>query len=237
MTDRLGRFFINRLIRRQREAAIAGFTRKGIVERVKNDIGGGATAFRITATRNEIDQVLAAMGKQDRNTRGRSIPARRGSGTISPELLTKLSTEIDVDDPMFDEALAIAVAGDEGFWRSVDEAKSTGAPDVDPENAPWSKDETVAIVNSLRSSAGSPLADDVASMLLLAQAVAASGLSLDQTLLVLRDRRPIVTLISPVHGFVDRIGQLIRSGMVLQRSHDLLNAKDLQLGAGRSHSE
>ncbi|HEV7416379.1 MAG TPA: ATP-binding protein [Tianweitania sediminis] len=91
---------------------------------------------------------------------------------------------------------------------------------------------TRQLLHQVRQSAPVPSAAEVATMLLLARAVAASGHPLADILRILRLPQPIISLLAPVPGFEKCFLGLLRRGLVLQGSAALPSGYELgQLGS------
>lgn len=73
----------------------------------------------------------------------------------------------------------------------------------------------LALVRAIRIAAEPPRASDVATLLLIAQAVADDKAGLDNILRALRLRRPIVTILCAVKGFERSFLDLLKRGLVL----------------------
>jgi SpoVK/Ycf46/Vps4 family AAA+-type ATPase len=82
----------------------------------------------------------------------------------------------------------------------------------------------------LRATADRPRPDDVACVLLLARAVSNCGRPLHEILSLLREPRPIVTLVSPVEGVNERLRMMISAGLVLKGEHEVKDAQEVHLG-------
>jgi hypothetical protein len=75
--------------------------------------------------------------------------------------------------------------------------------------------DDLALVEAIRGAAEPPSAADVATMLLLAQAVPDNAAALADVLRALRLRRPIVTLLSETKGFELTFLDLLKRGLIL----------------------
>jgi hypothetical protein len=94
---------------------------------------------------------------------------------------------------------------------------------------------TRELLRQLREAAPAPQASDVATVLLVARAVAASGLTLPDILRVLRMRRPIITLVGSVPGFEPCFLDLLRDGLILPGRVALPSGSELGHRHGHFH--
>lgn len=85
------------------------------------------------------------------------------------------------------------------------------------ETAPSKQDraDELVLVRAIRAAAEPPNASDVATLLLIAQAVADGEIGLRDVLQALRLRRPIVTILCEVKGFERSFLDLLKRGLVL----------------------
>lgn len=75
--------------------------------------------------------------------------------------------------------------------------------------------DSKALLDLVRAHAAPPSASDVATMLMLADAVAGSGHSIGDVLAVLRKRTPVITICAGAPGFERTFMRLLKKGMIL----------------------
>lgn len=87
--------------------------------------------------------------------------------------------------------------------------------------------DRMALLKLVRSQATAPAATQVATLLLLADAVARSGHDLRQVLAILRRPKPIVAITGTVPGYEAAFLELLRCGFVLPGSSSFISGYDL----------
>lgn len=87
--------------------------------------------------------------------------------------------------------------------------------------------DRMALLKLVRSEATPPAATQVATLLLLADAVARSGHDLRQVLAILRRPKPIIAITGTVPGFEAAFLELLRCGFVLPGSSSFISGYDL----------
>jgi len=105
MTDRLADILVRRLVRAQEREALSGFERQGLVELTGPDEDGAPVGFRISGTRDEVMEALACRHRSHQSANSPGTTFDIGDSPMSLTLRAHLPEGIDVDDPMFDEAL------------------------------------------------------------------------------------------------------------------------------------
>jgi hypothetical protein len=88
--------------------------------------------------------------------------------------------------------------------------------------------DDLALVKAIRAAAESPSAADVATMLLLAQAMPDNAAALAEVLRALRLRRPIVTILGEIRGFERTFLELLKRGHILPGAVERSNGYDIR---------
>lgn len=229
LEDRLSRLFVGRLIRVKQHAAMSRFERQGVVDFTGEDRDGAITGFKMAASRDEVAKAIEV--ETASTARQHAVPPfeQRHQFDPSPGLSVALKDGVDPGEALFDEALAMAMAG--GAKKVEDDSSAAvGETEAGPDEDVWTEAERVAAIRALRATADRPRPDDVACVLLLAKAVSNCGSPLHEILSLLRGPRPIVTLVSPVKGVNERLRMMISAGLVLKGEHEVKDAQDVHLG-------
>lgn len=214
MKDCVGTHLMKRLRHRLERDAIDRAVDAEILLAATWDVEGvqvrGFTAHpqMLERTPREIERLLARLGAHEATGR---------SGAAS----------MDFDDNTF-------VMTDNGI-RPLQ--KGTGKHSPRPSKARRSNTVryrrlTARLLREVRQSAGRPHPADVATVLLLARAVAGSEIPLAEVLRILRTPRPIITVVGSVSGFENAILNLLAQGLILPGKVGLVRGHDL--GGGRT---
>lgn len=227
--DRLARLFVCRLVRVKQHAAMSRFERQGLVDFTGEDRDGAITGFKMAASRDEVAKAIKA--ETASTGRQHQVPPfeQRHQFDPSPELSVALKHGVDPGDALFDEAIAMAMSVSAPKVGG-DSSGAVGETEVGPDDDVWTEAERVAAIKALRATADRPRPDDVACVLLLAKAVSNCGRPLHEVLSLLRGTRPIVTLVSPVEGVIERLRMMVGAGLILKGEHEVKDAQDVHLG-------
>ncbi len=98
----------------------------------------------------------------------------------------------------------------------------------DPLSSEQARCGNLALVKAIRATAEPPSAADVATILLLAQAVPDTEAALAEVLRMLRLRRPIVTLLGETKGFERTFLELLKRGHILPGGVERSNGYDIR---------
>jgi hypothetical protein len=218
MNERLARHFLKRLHREAmaravEEAAECGILRQSLIEshgRVLSVYHRGTAVPDGTST----ERIMSMLSRHRR---------RLSMETLHPILE---GTELAVDFPEDDEGGSVADGRDAAAQGGGDASASQddGPPD--------SRHRTFApeLVHAVRSAARPPKASEIATLLLLAEAVPDEAGARDRILRALRVRQPIVTILCEVDGFERTFLDLLKRGLLLPGPVDRCD------GYGKIHS-
>lgn len=229
LEDRLARIFVGRLIRVKQHTAMSCFERHGLVDFTGEDRDGAITGFKMAASRDEIAKAIEAETASTGRQHAIAPVEQRHQFDPSPALSVALKDGVAPGDALFDEALAMAVSGS-ATKVGGDSTDAVGDTEVGPAEDVWTETERVTAIRALRATADHPRPDDVACALFLAKAISNCGRPLHEVLSLLCGQRPIVTLVSPVEGVIERLRLMISAGLVLKGEHEVKDAQDVHLG-------
>ncbi|WP_164772018.1 ATP-binding protein [Mesorhizobium sp. M2C.T.Ca.TU.002.02.1.1] len=193
MNERLAAHLLKRLRREARALALSDAVEAGILQRESVESHGGAlTVYR------RHPGAMAAMPSEQAvsilSRHRRRLPAETPRPILgSPEL------PLDVGR---DGCAAPVHGGDNAAPRKAALPAHVRAGDVE-------------MVRAIRAAAEPPRASDVATVLLLAQAIEDGNAALASVLQVLRLRRPIVAMLCEVQGFERSFLSLLKRGVLL----------------------
>lgn len=217
MEMRLAKHFLRRLRYSQEQAAIDRAVETGLL--VEN--GYVVDGFELRAF------APAPMSEKKPETEIARL-LRRGAAMSAHQ------QSFDDDSGLGLHALLLdAAQGTETAIKSGKDAVGSTAV-AGPVAAPKSQrpDLTGKLLRQLRHSAPPACAVDVATLLLLAQALTDSRVLLEDVLRVLSLRQPIVTICCAVKGFEDKFIELLRRGFVLPGPVAICSGFDLVHGGG-----
>ena len=202
MNERLARHFLKRLRREAMARAVEEAAEAGILEQVLIESHGRVLSVyhRGTAVRDGITpERIASMLSRHR----RRLPME----TLHPVLG---GTEFEVDFPEDDEGGPVA-DGREAAREGGDASASQGDGPPAREHCTFEPE----LVHAVRSATRPPKASEIATMLLLAEAVPDDTGAHDRILRALRVCQPIVTILCEVDGFERTFLDLLKRGLLL----------------------
>lgn len=206
--ERTADYLIARLDRVRYRAAMANAGRRSWLDACVITSLGGHELVRFTpgAAVDELAAIAANLGVGGMTPDPLGMTSNSGAKPSSTSH-DDFSSEIDLDDPGFDEALAEAARG-----GCYEERASGVRSDAKIDHSDFTVEQLVA---AARQNAAPIKVDDLAAVLLLAKAVAGLPGGVASVLAALSSPRPIVTVISPVAGFADALRHLISAGIIL----------------------
>ena len=193
MNERLAVYLLKRLRREARALALSDAVDAGILQRESVESHGAAlTVYRCCSEAMAgiaSEQVVSILSR-----RRRTFPAEAPRPVLgSPDLPL---------DQGHDSCAAPVHESDNAAPREATRPAHVRAGDVE-------------MVRAIRAAAEPPRASDVATVLLLAQAIQGGDAALASVLQVLRLRRPIVAMLCEVQGFERSFLSLLKRGVLL----------------------
>lgn len=213
---RLARHFLRRLQHAAEAAAIAHAVKSGILVRADNGITGvhGFGVFE----RGDL-----VKGKSETETKRILQRAnRRASGQS-----TSMSDREEISLTMFEAEAWLNGAGGGSQENHQSSGGNSPARELEATGGSSVGVPTAALVRMVRDCAESLRASDVATLLLVAQSIPCSGVSLSDVLSALSFRLPIVTISCEVPGFENSFLDLLKRGMILPGSVSLANGSEV----------
>jgi len=210
MNERLASHLLKRLHRRTRALALADAVEAGILRREDAESQGRMlSVYRRTPEAGSMSpmQAVAVLSR-----RRRRLPNETTHAVLGSEEFT-FDTDVGPDAPR-------AGKRPDAVLREVGCPSQLRANDL-------------AMVRAVRAAAEPPLASDVATMLLIAQAVPDGKATLDYILRVLRLRRPIMTVLGETRGFERNVLDLLKRGLILPGAVERSNGYDKRYGIFR----
>lgn len=212
MNSRLAMHLLRRLRHRLEREAFERAVDADILITGTWDVDGvqvrGFTAHPVMLEKSprEIERLVARIGSRDGSAGSSAMPA------------------MDFDDDTY-------VIAEDGI-HPLNRSKGKGKQDAAPSRSRHGGDAryrklTATLLREVRKSASRPQAAEVATLMLVARAVAESGVPLAEVLRVLRTPLPIITLTAAVPGFEGTLLDLLARGLVLPGTVALASGYEL----------
>jgi len=255
---RLARHFVARLVRDRAVDAIERAVERGLLERVHQTngaslfrVGTRIAGWTRARVRLLVLQVFGSRSPSSPAVGDEGSAAARDARVlcedeeVSLDSADWLAPDHDADDEAGKSARlrsprkqrqAAASAADAGSassaeavaTRDVDSTSDAGGQKIRARRRRQQRLDRISVLRLVRGQATPPAATQVATLLLLADAVARSGHPLANVLSILRRPKPVVAITGTVPGFEAAFLELLRCGLVLPGSSSFLSGYDLR---------